>query len=281
MLKPLPSSPAALFRNGAKQGMVVSDLHLGWETALSEKGIYVPAQMPKLLSSLEGLISEFRPDELLILGDVKYSVAAAYMGEWHDVPDFFGALASRVSRICIVRGNHDGGLEPLLPSSVKLLASSGVVTGGIGFFHGHRWPALNLLGCKTLVMGHVHPVVVFRDLASFRTTRQVWVRAKVDGRGLARVVLGKHGVKVEGPVDETLWRCASVKPLVEELFIMPSFNEFLGGRPLNERKAFGAKSSSGVVGPVLRSDVVDLGGAEAYLLDGTLLGTLDQLRSLS
>ncbi len=281
MFKPLPSSPAALFRDGARQGMVISDLHLGWETALSEKGIFVPAQMPKILASLEGLISEFKPDELLILGDVKYSVAAAYMSEWHDVPDFFDALKDHVGLICIVRGNHDGGLEPLLSSSVKVLASSGVVFGGIGFFHGHRWPALNLLGCKTLVMGHVHPVVVFRDLAGFRTTRQVWVRAKVDGRGLARVVLGKHGVKVEGSVDEALWRSAKVKPLVEELFIMPSFNEFLGGRPLNERRASGTKSGALVVGPVLRSDVVDLGGAEAYLLDGTLLGTLEQLRSLS
>jgi putative SbcD/Mre11-related phosphoesterase len=280
MLRPLSPHPAALFRDGKKQGMVVSDLHLGWETALSEKGIFVPAQMPKLLRKLQSLISEFGPSELLILGDVKYSVAAAYMGEWHDVPDFFDGLKDRVNRICIVRGNHDGGIEPLLPSNVRVLPSSGVVVGHVGFFHGHRWPALSLLGCRTLVMGHVHPVVVFRDIAGFRTTRQVWIKAVVDGRGLARVLLGKHGVKVEGSVEQTLWRHGRVKPLTAELFIMPSFNEFLGGRPLNERRVVGGRSH-GIMGPVLRSDVVDLGGGEAYLLDGTLLGTLDQLRGLS
>jgi metallophosphoesterase superfamily enzyme len=129
-------------------------------------------------------------------------------------------------------------------------------------------------------MGHVHPVVVFHDIAGFRTTRQVWVRAVVDGCGLARVLLEKHGVKLSGSVEETLWRCCKVKPLTKELFIMPSFNEFLGGRPLNERKVVGGRSA-GIMGPVLRSDVVDLSGAEAYLLDGTLLGTLEQLRSLS
>lgn len=280
MLRPLSPHPAALFRNGRDQGMVVSDLHLGWETALSEKGIFVPAQMPKLLSKLESLISEFKPAELLILGDVKYSVAAAYRGEWHDVPDFFESLRNHIDHICIVRGNHDGGLEPLLPSKVKVLPSSGVVVGGIGFFHGHRWPALSLLGCRTLVMGHVHPVVVFRDIAGFRTTKQVWIRAVVDGRGLTRVLLDKHGIKVEGSVEKTLWRCCRVRPLTEELFIMPSFNEFLGGRPLNERKAMGERSAR-AVGPVLRSDVVDLDHAEAYLLDGTLLGNLEQLRGLS
>lgn len=280
MLRPLSPHAAALFGNRKERGMVVSDLHLGWETALSEKGIFVPAQMPKLLRKLQSLITEFKPSELIILGDVKYSVAAAYIGEWHDVPDFFDSIKNRVRRVSVIRGNHDGGLEPLLPPSVKVLPSSGVSIGGIGFFHGHRWPALSLLGNKTLVMGHVHPVVVFRDIAGFRTTKQVWVRADVDGVGLARVLLEKHGVKITGSVEETLWRYSRIKPMTKELFIMPSFNEFLGGRPLNERRIMGGTSSR-IVGPVLRSEVVDLDGAEAYLLDGTLLGTLEQLRSLS
>jgi hypothetical protein len=35
-----------------------------------------------------------------------------------------------------------------------------------------------------------------------------------------------------------------------------------------------------VVGPVLRSEAVGMKNAEAYLLDGTFLGTLEQLRTL-
>ncbi len=36
-----------------------------------------------------------------------------------------------------------------------------------------------------------------------------------------------------------------------------------------------------VAGPVLRSGAVDMKNAEAYLLDGTFLGTLEQLETLN
>jgi hypothetical protein len=62
---------------------------------------------------------------------------------------------------------------------------------------------------------------------------------------------------------------------------MPSFNDFLGGRPLNERRPSHKLDSEMVVGPVLRSDAVDVKSAETYLLDGTFLGTIEQLRALS
>ena len=59
---------------------------------------------------------------------------------------------------------------------------------------------------------------------------------------------------------------------------MPSFNEFLGGRPLNKTKT---GATARIVGPVLRSKAVNMENAEIYLLDGTFLGTLSQLRTLS
>ncbi|HXX87015.1 MAG TPA: hypothetical protein VEH86_01020, partial [Candidatus Acidoferrum sp.] len=65
-----------------------------------------------------------------------------------------------------------------------------------------------------------------------------------------------------------------------QLLIMPSFNEFLGGRPMNERSV-GADGKAGVMmGPVLRSEAVDMDMAETYLLDGSFLGTLGELRML-
>jgi hypothetical protein len=36
-----------------------------------------------------------------------------------------------------------------------------------------------------------------------------------------------------------------------------------------------------IAGPVLRSEAVDMEKAEIYLLDGTFLGTLSQLKTLS
>ena len=281
MLELLPPHPAALIRASKTRIMVISDLHIGWEMALSYKGIHVPTQMPKLLRKLRSLVSVYKPEKLLILGDVKYSIAAADLGEWHDIPDFFSSIKEQIKEICVVRGNHDGGLEPLLPESVKILPSTGVVFGNVGLFHGHRWPLPALLECKTLVMGHVHPVVVFRDPAGFRITRQVWVKANCNGSQLTQILLRKHNVRIGKNPGETLWKHYRIKSKTSQLFIMPSFNEFLGGKPLNEPAPSRTAKTGRIVGPVLRSEAVDMENAEAYLLDGTLLGTLKQLRTLS
>jgi metallophosphoesterase superfamily enzyme len=56
--------------------------------------------------------------------------------------------------------------------------------------------------------------------------------------------------------------------------MMPSFNDFLGGRPVNENRG------EALIGPVLRSEAINVDNSELYLLDGTYLGTLRQLRKL-
>jgi putative SbcD/Mre11-related phosphoesterase len=281
MMTPLFPYPAALVKVEGTRTIVVADLHLGWEMALSERGIYVPTQMPKLLTRLTALISSYKPEKLLILGDVKHTVARAEMGEWQDIPDFFGDLKKQAREILVIRGNHDGNLEPLLPENVKILPATGVVMGEVGFFHGHMWPSPSLMKCKTLVMGHVHPVVAFRDPAGFRIMKQVWVKANCDKTRLAETLLQKHKIKIERDVERTLLKHYKVRPKTSQLFVMPSFNDFLGGRPLNERRYAAKGEGERIVGPVLRSESVDVENAETYLLDGTFLGTLNQLRDLS
>ncbi len=281
MIKLLPPHPVAIVKTQKTRTMVIADLHIGWEITLSQKGIHIPTQTPKLLRKLTNLISTYKPEKLLILGDVKHTVATAETGEWHDVPDFFSELQKQMQEIYVIRGNHDGNLEPLLPENIKLLPATGITLGEVGFFHGHQWPSPNLLNCKTLIMGHAHPVVAFRDPAGFRITRQVWVKANCNITRLTHVLLQKHKIKIENTPEEALWKHYKVKPKIAQLFIMPSFNDFLGGRPLNERKASGNSKTERTVGPILRSEAVDMENAETYLLDGTFLGTLNQLKILS
>ncbi|MEM4704205.1 MAG: metallophosphoesterase [Candidatus Bathyarchaeia archaeon] len=275
MITLLPPHPAALVKTKKTRTLVIADLHIGWELALSQKGIHVPTQTPKLLQRLTSLLSDCKPQKLLVLGDVKHTVATAEIGEWRDVPDFFSQIRRYVDEICIVRGNHDGNLEPLLPQDPKISLAANAVCDGIGFFHGHQWPSLEMLNCKTLVMGHVHPVISFRDPSGFRIIKQVWVRAACDKAKLARVLLERQNGKSGSERAMREQRC--VKPKTEQLFIMPSFNDFLGGKPLNEKRLTQGEKSETIVGPVLRSGAVDLQNSEIYLLDGTFLGTLRQL----
>jgi len=130
------------------------------------------------------------------------------------------------------------------------------------------------------MMGHVHPVVVFRDPSGFKMTRQVWMKAECNAEALAKILLEKHGVKIEGTMKKTLQKHFRVKPRTTQVFMMPSFNDFLGGRAVNETRPRKELGTEALIGPVLRSEAVDVDNSELFLLDGTYLGTLNQLRKL-
>jgi hypothetical protein len=279
MITPLLPYPAALIKTEKTRIIAIADLHIGWEMALSQRGIHVPSQTSKLIKKLTDLLSAYKPEKLLILGDVKHTVATAEISEWQDIPDFFNELKRQIEDILIIRGNHDGNLEPLLPENITVLPATGATMGEVGFFHGHRWPSPALLKCKTLVMAHVHPTIALRDPAGFRITRQVWVKVGCDKNRLTEILLQKHKIRTETNAEKTLLKHYRIKPKTSQLFIMPSFNDFLGGRPLNERE-YSGKTDERIVGPVLRSEAVDMKNAETYLLDGTFLGTLNQLQTL-
>jgi len=258
--------PAVLLQgpNGRK-ALVVADLHIGWESTLAEKGFHIPAQVGKMYRALEELLKAFEPDVLVFLGDVKHTVAGAEAEEWAQIPAFFKALLDLTNRIVIVPGNHDGRIETLLPDGVELSSSGGMKLWEFGLFHGHAWPDPHLLTCETLITGHMHPVVSFREGPFFRTTMRVWLVASCDGPCLAKE-LKKRG------------RGIPEEPSAKRLIVMPSFNEFLGGQAINVRKR--GASDEKLIGPVLRTRCVSLASAEVYMLDGTFLGKLESLRKV-
>jgi len=280
---PVQPYPALLLRTRTQRTLVIADLHIGWEISLAQEGIHVPSQTHKMLRKLLQIIDLCKPSSLLFLGDVKHTIAKVELEEWRDIPEFFEALINKVNDIQVILGNHDGNLEPLLPEKVKILPSTGLAEGNVGFFHGNAWPAPELLSCRSLVMGHVHPTVAFRDPLGFRITAQVWVKAKLNGEKLTRAFLKSLGVKMEANADvtESLRQHSKVRMKASELFIMPCFNDFLGGRPVNRSSRDRYSKSVEYLGPVLRSGSVDFDNAETYLLDGTFLGTINQLRGLS
>jgi putative SbcD/Mre11-related phosphoesterase len=270
-----------MLQNKHDRALVVADLHIGWERLLSKRGVHVPPQTPKIKNMLLKLIKEAKPTQVIFLGDIKDAITKVEMEEWRDIPEFFEDIQKRVPVLQVVLGNHDGNLEPLLPENVKIVPSTGFSFGDVGLFHGHAWPAPELLECRSLISGHVHPTVLIRDPMGFRMTKQVLVKVPCDGMRLAKSLLNHLGTKKDGNnVSAVLEEQHKVKVKVLQLFIMPSFNQFLGGRPINERRR-GKKESNAFIGPILRSGCANMDEAEVYLLDGTFLGTVDQLKALS
>ncbi len=279
-IKPVHPYPALLLQENRDRALVVSDLHIGWERLLSQKGVHVPSQTPKIKNMLLKLIKEAKPTQLILLGDIKDAITKISMEEWKEIPEFFEDIQEKVPEIQVVLGNHDGNLEPLLPEKTKIVSPTGTIFGDIGLFHGHAWPAPELLQCRSLITGHVHPTVAIRDPMGFRMTKQVLVKAPCNSQQLAKSLLKHLGTKSGSNISDVFNEQYKVKLEVSQLFILPSFNQFLGGRPINERKK-GKKKAEAFIGPILRSGSVNIEDAEVYLLDGTFLGTVEQLKTLS
>ena len=274
-VKPLIPFPALLIEDDHERILVVSDLHIGWEISFADRGIYIPSQISRIQTKLLQIIEEYKPTHLIFLGDVKQAIPRISPEEWRTVPEFFETIQKTVDEVTVTIGNHDGDLEPLTPSKVKILPSSGMVVGKrtrIGLFHGHAWPSPEVLASNLLIMGHIHPVVWFRDKIGFWTVRQVWVKAKCDENKLAKAYLKYQNIKVKRRAKQILEEKLEIKMQNADLIIMPAFNDLVGGLSIN-------RLEKSLMGPILNSEGVNMRAAEVYLLDGTFIGNVKQLRS--
>ncbi len=272
-LRPLIPFPALMLEN-ADRVLVIADLHIGWERSWSDSGIYIPSQAGKLTRKLVNILEKHAPDRLILLGDIKQAIARTGVEEWREIPNFFQTIQEHVDEVTVVLGNHDGELEPLTPSTVNIVPASGLVVGNhpsIGLFHGHAWPAPQVLASEVLVMGHIHPVVWFRDRLGLWTVRPVWVKTRCRGETIARAYLKYlKGQPGEDP-RTALKQREGIEMGDATLIIVPAFNDLVGGVSMN-------RLETRLLGPLLRSRGVDFAEAEAYLTDGTFLGTITQLQ---
>ena len=277
LIRPALPWQALLVESVGEKVLVIADLHIGFEHELAGMGINIPSQTPKIQAKLLQILGEVKPNRLIFIGDVKHSVPKISLQEWEDVPAFFEEIQKAVSDIEVIPGNHDGDLEPLTPRTVRIHQSKGIIIGkeeSVALSHGHAWPSAEFLGTDYLVIGHNHPVVHFRDSLGFKVVRQIWLKADCNGQKLASAFLKYAGVKLKMDPIVALKQVFNVDVHAPKLIVMPAFNEILGGLPINLQKP------RELLGPILRSEAVNIDSAEAHLLDGTFLGSIKQLRKM-
>lgn len=183
--------------------LVITDLHVGLEKKLEDEGFLFPSSTKKLYEKIVKIMDQNSCEKLLLLGDVKERVPGTSYQERAEIPWLLNKL-EKDYELVIVKGNHDAGLEKI--TRAKVVKEHRV--GSTGFFHGHAWPSKELVqNSDVLVMGHVHPVVVFRDSLGVMHQEQCWVVAKLDDEKMKN----KYG------------------STVNKLVIMPSFNPLLSG----------------------------------------------------
>jgi len=226
--------------------LVVTDLHIGIEYELYKSGIKVPSQTEKMLNRLEKIIKETSAKKLIILGDVKHQIPGSTFQEEREIPFFLNRL-KQLTEVEIVPGNHDPGLEKYLPKDIKLHKNEGLSLKNIYFTHGHAWPNKKILKSETIISGHSHPHFEFKNNLGYRWMEPVWIRASVDKKKL------KDRYKTEPKHNQ-------------EIILVPPFNSFSGGYPINRSQV---GSNKEFLGPVAK---LITGKKKVYLLDGTFLG---------
>lgn len=274
LLTPWP----ALFVEAEEKMLLVTDFHLGIEYELAKMGINIPYQTDRLLGELITLVREHKPERLLLLGDIKHGVPITSFQEKREIPRFFTTLQEEVEKIDLIRGNHDGNIQNLVPEDIEIHPSKGIVFGEkfkVAALHGHAWPYPSVLGADLIVMGHNHPVVQLNTPLGVRITRRVWVRGNTDPVRLAGAFLEQDGIKPRGSILEEFKERFETEATKSQLVIMPTFNDLMGGLPVN------TDTPKSLLGPLFRTGAIEVEEFDVYLLDGTFLGQVGFLRSLA
>ena len=235
--KIIPEFPALMIEDD-KKSLVITDLHLGFESKLSLNNVYLGKNktVDEITKEIEKIIKKTKPDSLILLGDVKSGIKSITKTEWETVTIFFERINNLIDTI-LVPGNHDANIEKLIANGITLASSKGIIIGDVLLTHGHTMPSENFSQVNTIVMGHVHPV--FFQEESLINGERVWVSIKCKKQ---KIFSSKSGEL--------------------ELIILPSFNRYF----YTTQKKFYKKS----IAPILEK--IDVLQAKIVTLDGTIIG---------
>ena len=249
-VEPIPGEPAAVVDVGdggratGERALVVADYHAGFETALRAEGVELGDRGAERREQLEELLDDTDPDRVVFLGDLGHWIGRPAWGERDELEALVETVTDRVPAT-LVKGNHDGEIEDVLP--IEVSDARGLRLGDVGFAHGHTWPSADVLAADVVCVGHEHPTVRLEDAVGGRRIERVWLRGP-----LAPDAFAGHA-DVDG---------AAIEAIHGELVVFPAFNELVGGTWVNVE-------GQGFLAPFLPAGLED---GEAYLLDGTRLG---------
>ena len=203
LMKFLKNQPALKIDNY----LVVADIHLGITKDIYDRGIIIPRQSDKLAKAINKLKKITRTKKLVLLGDVKHKVSGFSFQEKAELERFFSLLDFK--DIIIVKGNHDGHIEKMIPKEAKnkITVKKSFSIGTYYLTHGHRNAETKK---NTIIIGHNQPHVKFRDDMGAIYVEPVWI-------------IGKLNRKLKG----------------KRLVVMPAFNNLCGATVVNKDELLG------------------------------------------
>ena len=234
----VPQKPALIIE-GEKKQLIVTDLHIGFESSLAANEIFIGKNTTTqdTIDEISEIISSEKPNSIILLGDIKSSIKTISKTEWNDVPLFFEKISQKTN-VILIPGNHDANIARLTPDNISLISSTGMVEENILFTHGHTMPSENFSHVNKIIMGHVHPVFFQED--SIVNGQRVWISLKTNKENIFPSSNGEI-----------------------EITIVPSFNKyFYATNKRNYKKS---------ISPIIEK-VKQVSSARIVTLDGTIIG---------
>ncbi|MEM0447306.1 MAG: metallophosphoesterase [Thermoplasmata archaeon] len=137
---------------------VLSDLHIGYEEVMAQKGLFLPKfQKKRIINVLENIIDNIRPSRILVDGDFKHEFSGNVKQEWDEIIEIIDFIKERADLI-VVRGNHDNFLKNIL-KKYNIPLHRSYREGKYTFNHGDKEIEYD----GFLIMGHEHPSIKIRD----------------------------------------------------------------------------------------------------------------------
>ncbi len=172
----LPTKPALMIE-GRKKNLVITDLHIGFESNMLSNEIFVGknSTINETIREVSEIIESEKPDSVILLGDIKSSIKSISRNEWDEVPKFFREIKEKCD-VILIPGNHDANIQRLVPDGISMISPTGMVEENVLFTHGHTMPSENFSHVDKIVMGHIHPIFFHED--SIMNGQRVWVSIK-------------------------------------------------------------------------------------------------------
>lgn len=178
----------------AKKALVISDLHLGYEEMLINRGVLVPkAQLKEILSELECLVKKVKPLQIVINGDLKNEFGHVLGQEWKDTLALVDWIKKRGIKLIVIKGTHDPILKPIL-SKRSLETVDSLQLGKIFIFHGDKETKIPS-NTEMVIIGHEHPAITLRE---GRKTEKFKCFLRGQWKGKELIVLPAFNPLVEG-----------------------------------------------------------------------------------
>lgn len=224
--------------------LIVSDLHLGYESHMTRSGVFIPkVNLKRILEGLSKGIKRRKAKSIVVVGDIKNDFSGVEQDEFNELYEFVKFCRSNRLELTLVKGNHDNFIDRYKGPFKFRSYNEEAVIGDYLFSHGDRLPKIPEKKPLMIILGHEHPSIGVVNKAGRIERLRCFLKGRYNGI---------------------------------EVLVLPAISYFASGSSINMR------DKKDVLSPIIRGMELEEAHAIAIGYGSTLdFGTIRNLRKLN